>query len=36
VGRTKLRYEIVINDVQKDRIIGYLSTPKDKGLSAER
>jgi DNA repair exonuclease SbcCD ATPase subunit len=36
VGRTKLRYEIVVNDVQKDRIVGYLSTPKDKGLSAER
>ena len=36
VGRTKLRYEIVVNDVQKDRLIGYLSTPKDKGLSAER
>ncbi len=35
VGRTKLRYELVVNDVQKDRIIGYLSTPKDKGLSAE-
>jgi hypothetical protein len=36
VGRTKLRYEIVINEVQKDRLTGYLSTPKDKGLSAER
>lgn len=36
VGRTKLRYEIVVNEVQKDRLIGYLSTPKDKGLSAER
>jgi chromosome segregation ATPase len=36
VGRTKLRYEIVVNDVQKDKIVGYLSTPKDKGLSAER
>lgn len=36
VGRTKLRYEIVVNEVQKDRIVGYLSTPKDKGLSAER
>jgi hypothetical protein len=36
VGRTKLRYELVVNDVQKDKIMGYLSTPKDKGLSAER
>jgi len=36
VGRTKLRYELVVNDVQKDKISGYLSTPKDKGLSAER
>ncbi len=36
VGRTKLRYEIVVNEVQKDHIVGYLSTPKDKGLSAER
>jgi hypothetical protein len=31
VGRTKLRYELVVNDVQKDKIVGYLSTPKDKG-----
>jgi hypothetical protein len=36
VGRTKLRYELVVNDVQKDKIAGYLSIPKDKGLSAER
>lgn len=36
VGRTKLRYELVVNDVQKDKISGYLSVPKDKGLSAER
>ncbi len=36
VGRTKLRYEIVVNEVQKDHIVGYLSAPKDKGLSAER
>lgn len=35
VGRTKLRYELVVNTVDKDRIIGYLSVPKDKGLSAE-
>ncbi len=36
VGRTKLRYELVVNDVQKDKITGYLSVPKDKALSAER
>ena len=35
VGHDKLRYEIVINTVNKDRIQGYLSTPKDKVLSAE-
>jgi hypothetical protein len=36
VGKTKLRYELVVNDVQKDKIVGYLSIPKDKGLAAER
>jgi chromosome segregation ATPase len=36
VGRDKLRYEIVVNVVEKDRIRGYLSAPKDKALSAER
>ncbi len=36
VGRDKLRYEVVINFVDKDKISGYLSTPKDKVLSAER
>ena len=36
VGHDKLRYEIVVNNVDKDRISGYLSTPKDKVLSAER
>lgn len=36
VGRDKLRYEIVVNVIDKDRIRGYLSTPKDKALSAER
>lgn len=36
VGRDKLRYELVVNIVEKDRIRGYLSTPKDKVLSAER
>jgi len=36
VGRDKLRYEIVVNFVDKDRIRGYVSAPKDKALSAER
>jgi hypothetical protein len=36
VGKDKQRYEIVVNAVDKDRVRGYLSTPKDKVLSAER
>jgi len=36
VGRDKLRYELVVNLIDKDRIRGYLSAPKDKALSAER
>jgi chromosome segregation ATPase len=36
VGQSRLRYEIVVNWVQKDRVGGYLSVPKDKELSAER
>jgi chromosome segregation ATPase len=36
VGRDKLRYELVVNFVDKDRIRGYLSAPKDKALAAER
>ena len=35
VGKDKLRYEIVVNFVDKDRIRGYLSAPKDKALSTE-
>jgi len=35
VGPDRLRYELVVNYVQKDRVRGYLSTPKDKTLSAE-
>jgi outer membrane murein-binding lipoprotein Lpp len=35
VGRDRLRYELVVNYVDKDRIRGYMSTPKDKLLSAE-
>jgi hypothetical protein len=36
VGRDKLRYELVVNIVDKDKIRGYLSAPKDKALAAER
>ena len=35
VGKDELRYEIVVNSVDKDRIRGYVSAPKDKVLSAE-
>ena len=35
VGRDQLRYEVVVNAVDKDRIRGYVSAPKDKVLSAE-
>ena len=35
VGRDRLRYELVVYSIDKDRIRGYLSTPKDKVLSAE-
>jgi chromosome segregation ATPase len=35
VGRDRIRYEFVVNFVDKDRIRGYLSTPKDKVLAAE-
>jgi len=35
VGTDRLRYELVVNYVDKDRIRGYLSTPKDKTLAAE-
>jgi len=36
VGADLQRYEIVVNKVEKDRVVGYLSTPKDKALGAER
>jgi hypothetical protein len=35
VGRDQLRYEVVVNSVDKDRIRGYVSAPKDKVQSAE-
>jgi hypothetical protein len=36
VGKSRLRYELVINWVQKDQAGGYLSIPKDKTLAAEK
>jgi chromosome segregation ATPase len=36
VGQNRVRYEIVINWVQKNQAGGYLSIPKDKTLSSER
>jgi len=36
VGKYLVRYEIVINWVEKNKIGGYLSIPKDKMLSSER
>ena len=35
IGRDRLRYELVVNYVDKDRVRGYISTPKDKVLAAE-
>ena len=35
VGRDQLRYEVVVNSVEKDHIRGYVSAPKDKVLAAE-
>jgi hypothetical protein len=34
VGREQLRYEVVVNFVDKDLIRGYVSTPKDKAPSS--
>lgn len=31
VAKSRFPYEIVVNQVQKDRIVGYLATPKDQG-----
>lgn len=36
VGQHRVRYEVVINWVQKNKAGGYLSIPKDKALAAER
>lgn len=35
VGRNRVRYELVVNWVQKDKVGGYLSIPKDKTLAKE-
>jgi chromosome segregation ATPase len=35
VGPDRLRYELVVNFVDKNRVRGYLSTPKDKTFAAE-
>jgi len=35
VGQNHVRYELVVNSVEKDRIRGYISAPKDAVLSAE-
>jgi len=35
VGRSRLRYEVVVNWVQKNSAGGYLSIPKDKALAVE-
>lgn len=36
VGQNRVRYEVVLNWVQKNKAGGYLSIPRDKALSAER
>ena len=36
VGKSRLRYELVVNWIQKDRAGGYLSIPKDKALASEK
>jgi predicted nucleic acid-binding Zn-ribbon protein len=36
VGHNLVRYELVVNWVQKNKVGGYVSVPKDKSLSAER
>jgi len=35
IGQNHIRYELVVNSVEKDRIRGYVSAPKDTVLSAE-
>ena len=33
VGKERVRYELIVNAIDKDRIRGYISTPKDSGSS---
>ena len=33
VGKDRIRYELIVNVIDKDRIRGYISTPKDSGSS---
>jgi chromosome segregation ATPase len=35
VGKDQIRYEVVVNWVQKNKVGGYVSIPKDKALSAQ-
>jgi len=35
VGRDRLRYELVVNHVDKDKIRGYVSSPKDRATAGE-
>jgi regulator of replication initiation timing len=35
VGRERLRYELVVNTIDKDRVRGYVSTPKDAEAGAK-
>jgi hypothetical protein len=35
VGHERLRYELVVNYVDKDRIRGYVSSPKDRPSTAD-
>lgn len=34
VGKERVRYELIVNSIDKDRIRGYISTPKDSGSSS--
>ena len=36
VGGDQLRYELVVTSVERDRVRGYVTTPKDRALAAER
>lgn len=36
VGKSRLRYELVVNWIDKDSAGGYLSTPRDRSVASER